>query len=79
METIGRYDVPEVNSVREAARPTIAVGNITRKRYVELVKLAMETVAWLEEKGLKQGEQCVFRQIGETLWFSPKETNDAVR
>lgn len=45
---------------------------ITRERLVELMLLAQETVAWLESKGLKTGEQCAFRHFAETLWFSPK-------
>lgn len=53
--------------------PTIAAApGITRERFVELVALASDTVKWLEEKGLKQGEQCEFRQIAERLWFAPK-------
>lgn len=52
--------------------PTVAVGQINRRRLKELMALAHETVDWLESKGLKQGEQCVFRQIAENIWFSPK-------
>ena len=43
---------------------------IDRKRYVELTQLAHETCLWLESKGLKKGEQCVFSRIAQDLWFS---------
>ena len=43
---------------------------IDRKRYVELTQLAHETCQWLESKGLKKGEQCVFSRIAQELWFS---------
>jgi len=52
--------------------PTVAVSQINRTRLKELMALAHETVEWLESKGLQQGEQCVFRQIAENIWFSPK-------
>lgn len=68
------YDTVPVNPNAESAvlRGSIAdvsSKRITRKRYLELTNLAYETVYWLESKGLKMGEQCVFREIGERLWF----------
>lgn len=46
---------------------------ITRTRLIELMKLGQETVAFLEEKGLQMGEQCMFREICERIWYAPKE------
>lgn len=63
--------VPQLNRGIDYPTPTVAPV-VTRERFVELVALASETVKWLEEKGLKQGEQCEFRQIAERLWFAPK-------
>lgn len=45
---------------------------MTRARYLELVELANQTVEFLEQKGLKLGEQCEFNNIATKLWFSPK-------
>ena len=42
---------------------------VSRARLKELFALAYETVAWLESKGLKKGEQCEFREIAERLWW----------
>lgn len=42
---------------------------IGRARLKELFALAYETVAFLESKGLKRGEQCEFRAIAENIWF----------
>jgi len=74
------YDRPQMEAPRavnqlyagQLGLQTAPVPQITRERFVELVALASETVQWLEEKGLKQGEQCEFRQIAERLWFAPK-------
>lgn len=70
-------DYPETNVACETDRPRTArvLGmpeeppRITRARLKELFALAYETVAFLESKGLKRGEQCEFRQIAENIWF----------
>ncbi len=64
----------EVNPVLHGYpdRPTIAVQNMSRQRLRELFALADETCTWLEDKGLKLGEQCAFREIAERIWFTPK-------
>ena len=59
--TIGSYPTVTLASI-----PT----RIDRKRYVELTQLAHETCLWLESKGLKKGEQCVFSRIAQELWFA---------
>lgn len=46
-----------------------AAPRVGRARLKELFALAYETVAFLESKGLKRGEQCEFRQIAENIWF----------
>lgn len=43
---------------------------LTRKRIIELQKLAIEAVAWGEAHGLKRGEQCLFREMCERLWWA---------
>lgn len=57
-------DRPRADRPRIANEPTV-----NRARLKELFALAYETVAWLESKGLKKGEQCEFREIAERLWW----------
>lgn len=57
-------------AVLRGSLEAVSSNRITRKRYLELTNLAYETVQFLESKGLKKGEQCVFRRIGEELWFT---------
>lgn len=68
--TEGSYATPEVNSVSTTGLLAATPVCINRKRYVELTLLAKQTCDWLEEKGLKRGEQCVFSRIAQDLWFS---------
>lgn len=56
------------NGLREPVGPPLV---ISRKRYIELAALAKETCEFLESKGLKKGEQCLFRQMAEELWWKP--------
>lgn len=50
--------------------PMVAENKISRKRIIELQKLAIEAVAWGEAHGLKRGEQCLFREMCERLWWA---------
>jgi hypothetical protein len=43
---------------------------MARKRIIELQTLAVEAVAWAESKGLKRGEQCMFREMCERIWWA---------
>jgi hypothetical protein len=43
---------------------------ISRKRIIELQALAIEAVGWAESHGLKRGEQCMFREMCERLWWA---------
>lgn len=69
METVAVNEArPEMGLLR--ADTPINPVRINRKRYMELAQLAHETCSYLESKGLKKGEQCVFRRIAEELWFA---------
>lgn len=61
------------NRAPETDRPrgvlAVTAQTVSRARLKELFALAYETVAWLEAKGLKKGEQCEFREIAERLWW----------
>ncbi len=50
----------------------ITGGNMTRTRYIELVKIAKELCDWLEKKGIKQDESCKVRKLTEELWEMKK-------
>lgn len=70
-ETVGRSHVALAEN--QLAVPRLSTSpEINRARLRELIDLAYETVAWLESKGLKYGEQCAFRQAAEQIWFTPK-------
>lgn len=73
METRGSYPEPQPDRLIAVETP-----KITRQRYVELTELAIRTVEWLEEQGLIRGEQCVFREIAERLWFLPDGRKRAI-
>ncbi len=46
----------------------IGGNTMTRKRYIELVKIAEELCTWLEKKGVEPTEGCSFKAIAEKLW-----------
>lgn len=48
----------------------LASNRIARKRIIELQALAIEAVEWAEAHGLKRGEQCMFREMCERLWWA---------
>lgn len=41
--------------------------NMTRKRYVELTKIASELCDWLERQKVEMAERCVLREIVERM------------
>ena len=43
-----------------------------RARIRELFDIAIEVVDFIETKNVSKGEGCVFREICERLWYSPK-------
>ncbi len=63
--------VAEATQYANNPPPVVATPpTMTRARMKELLALAFEAVAWAEEKGLKRGEQCIFREMCERLWWA---------
>lgn len=48
----------------------LPANRIPRKRIIELQSLAVQAVEWADEHGLKRGEQCMFREMCERLWWA---------
>ena len=45
---------------------------MTRKRYMEILKIADELCNWMKKKGIKQEEGCSLRKLTEELWRMEK-------
>lgn len=41
---------------------------MTRSRYLDLTRIAIEVCASLEKRGIKKHEGCTFRRIAEEVW-----------
>jgi hypothetical protein len=59
-----------IHSLYTDSPVAVQENKISRKRIIELQRLAVEAVAWAEAEGLKRGEQCMFREMCERLWWA---------
>jgi len=51
----------------------IPLEKTTRKRYVELTRMAKEICDLMEKRGVKRGEGCLFKRIAMDMWTLEKQ------
>jgi predicted lactoylglutathione lyase len=61
---------PETENRDAVLKQPTAPTQPSRERIVQLTMMAKETCDFLERKGLQFGEQCLFRQIAEQMWYA---------